>query len=139
MARNRPLAAAISISREIDEIFERFFGSEPAGAIWEPGIELFTDDAAVYIMVEIPGVTADHLGLTVSSRWVHIRGVKPVPDQVRRGVSFYEAEIPYGPFEKRVSLPYPVDPDTIQVELKHGVLSMKMERAGTSPRTVKVE
>jgi HSP20 family protein len=139
MARRRTVHAVIAVSHGLDEVLDEFFGPDQTGAVWEPRIELFSDNVSVYILAELPGVTPDNLSLTVASRWVYMRGEKPVPEQVRRGVSFYEAEIPYGPFEKRVSLPFPVDTDSVAVDLTHGVLSIRLNRAGRLPRMVKVE
>jgi HSP20 family molecular chaperone IbpA len=62
-----------------------------------------------------------------------------MPSRVRRGVSFYESQIPYGGFEKRVNLPFPVNPDSFKVELKDGVLSLELDRAAIGARVVRID
>jgi HSP20 family protein len=87
-------------------------------------------------MAEVPGVAGSEVHVRVGTSMVQIVGNKRPPNQVRRGVTFYESQIPYGAFEKRVSLPFAVNPDSVKVSIKDGVLSLELDRAGGS--TVKV-
>jgi HSP20 family protein len=139
MPRVKRLQAVISVRRDIDELFESFFGSDQSDAVFEPPVDVFVSDNKVHIMAEVPGVDAHDIHIRISARSVHLLGVKRVPDKVRRGVSFYESQIPYGGFEKRVVLPFPVDPDSVAVELKDGLLDIELGRAGSGARIIRVE
>jgi len=138
MDRLRRVGAIVSISPDIDELFERFFGPDEYNAVWEPPVDLFASEERVYLMAELPGVAGADINVRVGSRAVQIHGTKRPADRVRRGVSFYESQIPYGRFEKRVSLPYAVNPDSVKVEFKDGVLSLELDRVG-GPRVIHVE
>ena len=55
-------------------------------------------------------------------------------------MTFYESQIPYGGFEKRVSLPVTVDPDSIKVSIKDGVLSLELDRVeGSTVKVIRIE
>ncbi len=136
MDRYRRVSAVISVSHEIDELFERFFGVEESNAVWEPSVDLFVSEHKVYLMAEVPGVPGSEVHVRVGARMVQILGIKRPPEKVRRGVTFYESQIPYGGFEKRVSLPFVVNPDSIKVDIRDGVLNLELDRVGSS--TVKV-
>jgi HSP20 family protein len=136
MDRFRRLSAIVSVSHDIDELFERFFGVEESNAVWEPPVDLFVSEHKFYLMAEVPGVPGSEVHVRVGARMVQILGIKRPPEKVRRGVTFYESQIPYGGFEKRVSLPFTVNPDSIKVNIKDGVLSLELDRVGGS--TVKV-
>ena len=138
MDRLRRVGAIVSISPDIDELFERFFGPDEYNAVWEPPVDLFASEERVYLMAELPGVAGSDINVRVGSRAVRIHGTKSPPDRVRRGVSFYESQIPYGRFEKRVSLPYAVNPDNIKVEFRDGILTLELRRVG-GPRVIQVE
>lgn len=138
MDRFRRVGAIVSISPDIDELFERFFGPDECNAVWEPPVDLFASEEKVYLVAELPGVAGVDTNVRVGSRSVRIHGTKRPPDRVRRGVSFYESQIPYGRFEKRVSLPYAVNPDGIKVEFRDGVLTLELDRVG-GPRVIHVE
>jgi HSP20 family protein len=139
MDRVRRVSAIVSISRDIDELFERFFGVEESNAVWEPPVDLFVSEQKIYLMAEVPGVAASEIHVRVGTRAVQILGIKRPPDKVRRGMAFYESQIPYGGFEKRVSLPFPVDPDSIKVDFKNGVLSLELDRVGSGVRVIRIE
>jgi HSP20 family protein len=139
MARFRRVSAVVSISREIDELFEQFFGVGESNAVWEPPVDLFVSEQKVYLMAEVPGVAGSEIHVRVGTRAVQILGIKRPPDRVRRGMSFYESQIPYGGFEKRVSLPFPVNPDSIKVDFKNGVLSLELDRVGGGTRVIRIE
>ena len=139
MDRVRRVSAIVSVSREIDELFERFFGTSESNAVWEPPVDLFVSEQKVFLMAEVPGVAGSEIHVRVGTRAVQILGIKRPPDRVRRGMTFYESQIPYGGFEKRVSLPFPVNPDSIKVDFKNGVLSLELDRAGGGVRVVRIE
>jgi len=140
VSRLRRLDAIVSISHDIDELFERFFGTQESNAVWEPPVDLFVTERRAYLMAELPGVAASEINVRVGTRAVQILGTKRPPEKVRRGVTFYESQIPYGAFEKRVSLPFAVKPDSVKVTVKDGVLSLELERADASTvRVIRVE
>ena len=119
-------------------MFERFFGAEESNAVWEPLVDLFVSEHKVHLMAEVPGVAGSEVHVRVGTRMVQILGIKRPPDKVRRGVSFYESQIPYGGFEKRVSLPFPVNPNSIKVEFNDGVLSLELDRVGGGARIIRI-
>jgi len=110
-----------------------------SNAVWEPPVDLFVSEQKPYLMAEVPGVAGSEIHVRVGTRAVQVLGIKRPPDKVRRGVTFYESQIPYGGFEKRVSLPFPVKPDSIKVEFKNGVLSLELDRAGGGVRMIRIE
>jgi HSP20 family protein len=139
MPRLRGVNAVISISHDIDDLFERFFGSGETNAVWEPLADVFASEATVHIQVELPGVAGRDTHIRVGTRSVQILGVKRVPAQVRRGMSFYESQIPYGAFEKRISLPFSVDPDSFRARLRDGVLSLELSRVQSGAKVVVID
>ena len=139
MDRIRRVSAIVSVSHDIDELFEQFFGVGESNAVWEPPVDLFVSEQKVYLMAELPGVAGSEIHVRVGTRAVQILGVKRPPDRTRRGMAFYESQIPYGGFEKRVSLPFPVNPDSIKVDFQNGVLSLELDRAGGGVRVIRIE
>jgi HSP20 family protein len=140
MDRFRRLSAIVSVSHDIDQLFENFFGVQESNAVWEPPVDLFVTEQKIYIMAEVPGVPGSEVHVRVGSRVIQILGIKRPPAKVRRGVTFYESQIPYGGFEKRVSLPFTVKPDSIKVNIKDGVLSLELDRAeGSTVKVIRIE
>jgi HSP20 family protein len=135
--RSRKASPAVSLIRDVDELFDRHFGSAGAGsAVWEPVIDLYVEAGKLCLLVELPGVRAGDIEIRVGRRLALIRGIRRGR---ARSPRFYEAEIPYGPFERRVELPVPVDPARLRVGLADGVLSLEFDRATDEVRFIKVE
>jgi len=139
MARYRRLQAVVSVGRDIDELFDRFFGPGSTDSIWQPLVDVFTSGDRIHILAEIPGIEADDIRVTVGPNTVELRGRKRVPEGIRRGASFYEAEIPYGEFEKRIALPFPVEPNRFKIKLENGVLRLQLDRARSRIREIAIE
>ena len=133
------LRAIVYIAKEIDELFEQFFETAEMPPVWSPALDLFVSDSKVHLMFAVPGVRAEDMEVRIGPRSVVVRGTKAVPASVRQGVSFYESELPYGPFEKRVALPAPVLPQSYRVGFADGVLTLELERAATGVRMIRVE
>lgn len=120
-------------------MFEQFFREDELPPLWDPPIDLFVSDDSVHITLELPGVPANNIELRIGPRMVVVRGSKPVPAAVRQGVSFYESEITYGPFEKRITLPTTVVPESNETSLRDGVLTIELARSAVRARVIKVE
>jgi HSP20 family protein len=135
--RSRKASPAVSLIRDIDELFDRHFGpAGPGSAIWEPVIDLYVEAGKLCLLVELPGVKAGDIEVRVGRRLVLVRGIRRGR---ARSPRFYEAEIPYGPFERRVELPVAIAPDSLGIALADGLLSLEFDRAPDEVRFIKVE
>lgn len=98
--------------------------------VWSPATDVFVAGDEVFILVEVPGVARQDLRVAVTPVIVEVSGIRPTPEFFRRGTSFYELELPYGVFRKRVALPCRIDPQRTIVELEAGLLTLRLLRAG---------
>ena len=131
------------MSRRIDDMIQFFdeveslvasfweFQFPSAGGVWSPATDVFVAGDEVYVLVEVPGVARKNLKIAVSPVLIEVSGIRPSPSFFRRGTSFYELEIPYGAFRKRIALPARVDPRRLKAVLKDGLLTLRLPRAAT--------
>ncbi|MBU45293.1 MAG: hypothetical protein CMN76_18925 [Spirochaetaceae bacterium] len=99
-----------------------------------PGIKLYAGENEALIRAEVPGVNPDDLNLQLQDDELSISfkrtGVEG--DAVRR-------ERPVGEYEKVVRLPFKGNGDSVNAELKSGVLTVRIERAEEDrPRKIAV-
>ena len=74
---------------------------------WEPPVDIFETDGAVWVTVALPGVSGDALTeLEVRGDELIVAGERRVPAPDERAV-LHRLEIPHGHFERRVDLPGP--------------------------------
>jgi len=115
---------------DTDILFEEFMDIHFSllDVVWAPATDLFVTAEQIYLMMEIPGVRKEDLTLMVAPTWVQIRGTKQSPEAFKQGVSFYKLEIPYGYFQKRVVLPFRVEPKNLKISLTDGLLTLEFKR-----------
>jgi HSP20 family protein len=130
-----------SMRREMDQAFGRFFTEVPenGGATrgWYAPVAMWDDAGKVFLEVELPGVTKDHLEVTVHNGVLHIRGERKAPEGDR---NYWVNDRLYGAFERTVSLPDDVDADSIDAHLTDGVLHIALvKRPEAQPKKITVK
>jgi HSP20 family protein len=142
----RPLENMTNLRRLnsiLDEAFNGWpFQNQENGSLtssWLPPCDVFEDKNSVKIVAEIPGVDADDVKISLENNLLTLRGEKKqhAEEQSER-VHRYERS--YGVFERTFSLPTTVDPEKIDAQYSHGVLTVtipKSERA--RPREIPVK
>ena len=96
---------------------------------WQPAINAFQCDKGLRICVDLAGVDRAQVDLTVEPTRVAIRGTRPAPEPAQdedRAVQMITFEIDYGPFERIVELPLPVDVDLARAEQRNGLLWIEL-------------
>ncbi|HUK59241.1 MAG TPA: Hsp20/alpha crystallin family protein [Stellaceae bacterium] len=71
---------------------------------WEPPIDLFETDEAVWIVAALPGVAADALEIGIKDGILVIAGERRPPRQ-QREAAIHRLEVPQGRFQRRIALP----------------------------------
>ena len=103
-------------------------------SLWQPAADVYQTDDEVIVKLELAGVDPEEVTLTLEGNLVIIRGVRrdevPTP---RSDVGHMEIE--YGPFEKRIWLPWPVRRRGIRYWYHRGMLFVAMQRARRSVGT----
>ena len=130
-------------NRLFDEAFQGWNNHENDGALigWMPPVDVLEDKDAVQISVELPGVKADDVKISLENSVLTIRGEKrQTAEEKTEHVHRYERS--YGVFERSFTVPTSVDADHIQASYDLGVLTVrlpKVEKAKPRQITVKVE
>jgi len=131
------------LGRLLDEAFQGWPNREDNSALmaWVPPVDVLEDKDAVQISVELPGVKADDVKISLENSVLTIRGEKrQTAEEKTEHVHRYERS--YGVFERSFTVPSTVDADHIQASYDLGVLTVrlpKVEKAKPRQITVKVE
>src|SRR5690606_39539927 len=89
--------------------------------------EIYETDQDVSMMLEMPGVAADAVEITLENRVLTIRGkVDPVRPE---NLELAYAEYGEGDFERAFTLSEDFDPNRIEAEMRGGVLTLTLPRA----------
>jgi HSP20 family protein len=114
---------ARSLLEQADRIQKSFFAPQRPGTrrpSWEPPADVFETQGEVWVVVVLPGVTAESVAIEVFQNDVTVQGERALPPHFRSAV-VHRLEIPHGRFERRVALP-PGTYELAHKELVNGCL-----------------
>ena len=94
-----------------------------------PASEASSDDKVYRIAVELPGVRQEDIEITVDDGVVTVKGEKK-ESREEKGETWYFSERQYGAFSRSFRLPADADPEKITADLKEGVLTLSVAKAG---------
>ena len=108
------------------------------GRIYRPLTDIVESDEAVMLALEMPGVAADDVDVTLEKRVLTIRG-RVQPTQPEK-LQLVHAEYGEGDFERAFTLSDDFDPEKIEAEVSNGVLTVMLPRAAEAqPRKIAVK
>lgn len=126
----------MALHREMDRLFESFFGDSAMGGdsnfgMITPRVDVSESEKTFEISAELPGVDPDHVDLSVSNGAVSIKG-EMQHETENKNKNYYHMERSYGSFDRTIPLPDGVDEDSVDATFKNGVLHIRFERKPVS-------
>jgi HSP20 family protein len=128
------------LKSEMEELFvdlcQARLGAHRAG--FRPRVDVYRteDPAAVNVVVELPGIDASEVQLSVADGVLAVSGRRRRDIRQRRW--YQHMEIDYGPFERRVVLGEDVDADAAEASYDSGVLTVVLPLARKPSGPVRV-
>ena len=133
-----PLSHALNEVHFLKQFTEQI-GAVPAPINWVPRADSFATKDAFLFRLEIPGVAHEDLKVFVSGGECIVRGELETPEQ-RPDLRPLAMERPWGPFERRFTLPPGSNAEKVSARYRDGVLELRVEAdTGGVAREMKVE
>ena len=109
-----------------------------ARALEFPAVNVFINQDGVIITAELPGVRSEDLDILTHRDSVTLSGERHTETEEAQG--YHRRERGRGRFVRTVSLPFVVDPNKVEADLVHGVLTLDLPRAEEDkPRRINVK
>jgi len=121
-----------------DRLIERTFGRDRQ-APWMPAMDVYETDEKVVVTVELPGMRAEDVEVSVEDATLTVSGSREFSSEVEQE-SYHRIERRYGAFSRAVTLPPQVDTSKVDARCSDGVLTIQIptiEKA--KPTTIKVK
>ena len=99
----------------------------PARAAWVPAVDVIETEAAVLILVSIPGVAADAVEAVLEGDAVLVSGRRTLPPELQTA-AIHRLELPMGRFERRIPIP-PGRYDGVRRDTRDGCLLISLHKA----------
>jgi HSP20 family protein len=126
-------------SREVDRLFDAFFGQSDRGTRrWIPPMDLVEADDHFVLKADLPGLGHDDVAIEVQDGTLKISGErKEEHEKSERG--WYRVERSFGTFSRSLTLPDGVDPNGIKAEFHDGVLEVRIPKPEErKPRRIEI-
>ncbi len=134
----------VHIADELEVYFNEVARGRPVGFVgslkWKPPTDVYETEDAVVVHMDIAGMRSGDFHVELAESILTISGERlPRRDGKRH---YHAMEIQIGPFERRLRIPAPVDPDSVHASYEAGFLEVRLRklpvrRSGT--HSVKVE
>ena len=117
-----PFRDLLALQEQIGHIV----GSDAPG--WTPPVDLYETSAGFILTAEVPGLAREQVEIQAEESRVLIRGERAsgqVPCE-----QYHRVERGHGRFSRAFVLPEPIDVDKVAADLKDGVLTVTLPKAG---------
>jgi HSP20 family protein len=112
--------------------------SAPLAGAWTPPIDVCETAAAIFIRIELPGVSASQIKIGLNGNKIRIYGEKKKRAARTKIISHLCSERNYGHFSRVVPLRWTISVKDTRAQLKNGVLLVQLpkinERRGSEFR-----
>lgn len=136
LMRWKPFEELTTLRREMDRVFERFFGELPSVDVswgWTPRLDMTETKDSLNIRAELPGLEAKDLDVSLVGDTLTIKGEKK-QEKEEKDDYHHVVERSYGAFSRMVRLPASVASDKITANFKNGVLTLTLPKTEEAKR-----
>jgi HSP20 family protein len=147
LTRWDPFRDLLTIQDEMNTLFNRAFGERTPAAgegeqrqrWWAPALDIAEQKDAYLVQVELPGVKADDLDITLEDGLLTIQGERQFTQESSEQ-QFHRIERRYGMFRRSITLPTQVQADAIEASFEDGLLTVRVPKAEEArPRKINVQ
>jgi HSP20 family protein len=126
-------------TRDVDRLFDAFFGGERESRRWVPQMDLVEAEDHFVLKADLPGLDESDVSIEVQDGTLTISGERKAEHESReRG--WYRVERSFGSFSRSLTLPDRVDPDGISASFDRGVLEVRIPKPEEhKPRRVQIK
>ncbi len=124
--------------RDLDALFDQFTGrTTPTAGTHAAPMDAYRRDADIWVHVDLPGIAADSLDVSVERNVLTISGERSW--ERREGDQVYLAERRRGMFRRQVTLGDGLDAEGIEADYSDGVLTLRIPVAEKAqPRKIEI-
>lgn len=105
---------------------------------FSPKTDVFEDSDNYYFTFEIPGLTKEHVKLSVNEENIlTIKGEKKI--ERKDGLNFLRRELSEGEFERSFYLPEDTDSEKIKAKFENGVLNVTIPKLEEIKKEIEID
>lgn len=125
-----PLRDLLALHDQIGQLV----GTDAPG--WTPPVDLYENAATFVLTAELPGLSRDQIDIQAEGNRIVIRGERAAHDASCE--QYHRVERGHGRFSRTFILAEAIDVEHITADLRDGLLTLTIPKAGRSTRRVDV-
>lgn len=131
----------LALHREMDRLFEDFFGNLGSGLAWPRGnalrnqadawalnVDVAENDKEVRVVADVPGMEEKDIEVDLSDNLLTIKGEKQ-EERDQKEADYHVVERSYGSFQRAIALPGGLEQDKAKAIFKNGVLTVTVPKS----------
>jgi HSP20 family protein len=131
----------LELHREMNRLFDDASrgvgGRDTSGmGLVAPRMDIHESENALEVTAELPGVTQNDVDLRIEGDVLTIRGEKRNERQDKQA---HVVERAYGGFQRSVQLPFAPDPEQVEANFEHGLLTVVLPKKGQQEKAHKIQ
>ena len=138
----KPFGEVRSLRREMDKLWEDFFGGGELVAPesgWLPAVDISETKDAIKVKAELPGMEPKDVEISLTGDILTIKGEKKQKTE-SKDENYHRIETRYGSFSRAIRLPVAVQADKIEASYEKGVLSIVLpKKEEVKPKQIEVK
>jgi HSP20 family protein len=109
-------------------------------AMWRPLADILESPAMMTVKIELAGMKEEEIEVTLYEDALVVSGNRQDDHDYHEGLSYYEAQIRYGPFRVEVFIPYPIEREGVTARYENGFLWVDLPKLPESqPERVHIQ
>ncbi len=137
--RNRFERSLTSFQREMNHLFENFFG-DASWPSWPqswskeisfPAVDIIENDKDFKVQAEIPGMNPEDIDVSVTEGFLTLKGERK-EEKEEKGENYLRQETSYGSFSRTIALPETADSDRAEASFKNGILTISVPKTAAA-------
>lgn len=132
--RYDPFKELYNIRKRIGKLFDLFEDEDEIFKLekrFYPAIDIEETENSFIVKIEIPGINKKDLKIVVDEDGISISGEKK-QEKKPNSKNYYKSEISYGKFERYISFPKNVNPETATAKYKDGIIEIEVQKTKNS-------
>ncbi len=135
-----PFREVVALQNRVNSLFRDLNdGDSPLStAGFVPAVDVYEDEKAVVLKLEVPGIEEKDLDVSVENHTLTVKGERKM-EKEEKEENFHRIERRYGSFFRAFTLPTTVDTENVQASYNAGVLKLELKKkTEAQPKQIKV-
>jgi HSP20 family protein len=129
------------LEKQMDDLVDRLM-RRPAPAAyqraWAPRVDLYETEDSFIAVVELPGIEPSEVMIEIEDEEIVFTGEREAATPPQ-GAECLQLEIPFGSFERRLTLPASVEAGAATADFNDGMLTVHLPKTRQGPKRVQVD